>query len=101
LRSQHIGDTKAGRLIGVDSKGNKFYENYEEELPLRTRWVDYNQYYVEPSDIDPGWHAWISYMVDTPPTQDKVLQPKQRSWEQYRDRSNLSFTRGAYKPYST
>ena len=26
------------------------------------------------SQIEPGWHAWISYMVDKPPTQDPILQ---------------------------
>lgn len=24
---QHIGDTKAGRLVGIDKMGNKYYEN--------------------------------------------------------------------------
>lgn len=36
-----LGDIKAGTLIGVDKYGNKFFENTVEELPLRTRWVDY------------------------------------------------------------
>jgi NADH:ubiquinone oxidoreductase subunit len=46
--AQHIGDTKAGTLIGIDNFGNKFFENQEEELPLRTRWVDYKQYEWDP-----------------------------------------------------
>ncbi|KFY19300.1 hypothetical protein V491_04504, partial [Pseudogymnoascus sp. VKM F-3775] len=45
---QHIGDTKAGTLVGIDNFGNKFFENMEEELPLRTRWVDYKQYEWDP-----------------------------------------------------
>ena len=24
---QHIGDTKAGRLVGIDKMGNKYYED--------------------------------------------------------------------------
>lgn len=24
---QHIGDTKAGRLVGIDKMGNKYFEN--------------------------------------------------------------------------
>lgn len=24
---QHIGDTKAGRLVGIDKLGNKYYED--------------------------------------------------------------------------
>lgn len=27
------GDTKAGTFIGADRYGNKYYENFEEELP--------------------------------------------------------------------
>lgn len=30
---QYIGDTKAGKLIGTDGLGNKYFENLEEELP--------------------------------------------------------------------
>ena len=34
---QYMGDTKAGVLVGKDRWGNKFYENLEEDLPLRVR----------------------------------------------------------------
>ncbi|KAL8839832.1 MAG: hypothetical protein Q9176_004235 [Flavoplaca citrina] len=40
---QYIGDTKAGTLIARDRYGNKYYENIDDELPLRTRWVDYKE----------------------------------------------------------
>ncbi|KAJ3474154.1 hypothetical protein NLG97_g9967 [Lecanicillium saksenae] len=36
----YIGDTKAGTYMGKDRAGNKYFENGE-ELPLRTRWVEY------------------------------------------------------------
>ncbi|EDU40517.1 conserved hypothetical protein [Pyrenophora tritici-repentis Pt-1C-BFP] len=61
------GDTKAGTLIGMDKYGNKYFENLEEELPLRTRWVDYKDHEFDP-------HAWMSYMVDKSPAADKLLQ---------------------------
>lgn len=32
---QYIGDTKAGKLIGTDGLGNKYFENLEEELPCK------------------------------------------------------------------
>ncbi|KKA21880.1 hypothetical protein T310_4044 [Rasamsonia emersonii CBS 393.64] len=95
------GDTKAGTLIGVDRFGNKYYENFEEELPLRTRWVDYKEKYFDPSHIEPGWHAWLSYMVDTPPNKDKILETGVRKWELPEHRPNFTLTRAAYKPYST
>jgi len=43
----------------------------------------------------------MSYMVDKPPTQDPILQRKVRVWEPEEHRPLLTFTRGAYKPYST
>ncbi|KAH7321717.1 putative NADH-ubiquinone oxidoreductase subunit B17.2 [Rhexocercosporidium sp. MPI-PUGE-AT-0058] len=98
---QHIGDTKAGTLIATDRYGNKYFENLEEELPLRTRWVDYKDYELDPSHIEPGWHAWISYMVDKPPTEDPILQTNVRSWELPDHRPNFTLSRGQYKPYST
>ncbi|CAL5871815.1 uncharacterized protein PFLUO_LOCUS6068 [Penicillium psychrofluorescens] len=98
---QYIGDTKAGTLIGVDRFGNKFYENMEEELPLRTRWVDYKEVEYDASHIEPGWHAWISYMVDSPPTVDKILQTGIRPWELPEHRPNQTLSRTAFKTYST
>jgi NADH:ubiquinone oxidoreductase subunit len=98
---EYIGDTKAGTLIGTDRFGNKYYENLAEELPLRTRWVDYHEHEVDPSHIEPGWHAWMSYMVDKPPPDDKLLQVGVRSWELEKPRPNMTLSRGAYRPYST
>lgn len=46
-------------------------------------------------------HAWLSYMVDVPPTQDKILQTGLRAWELPEHRPNPTLSRGAYKPYST
>ncbi|EXJ79959.1 NADH-ubiquinone oxidoreductase subunit [Capronia epimyces CBS 606.96] len=98
---QYIGDTKAGVLIGTDRFGNKYYENLQEELPLRTRWVDYKDKHYEASSVEPGWHAWISYLVDKPPVEDKILEIGLRPWEPKEPRVNYSMTRGAYRPYST
>jgi NADH:ubiquinone oxidoreductase subunit len=53
------------------------------------------------SHIEPGWHAWISYMVDKPPTQDPILQTNVRAWEIPEHRPNFTATRGAFKTYST
>lgn len=98
---QYIGDTKAGTFIGTDRYGNKYFENMAEELPLRTRWVDYKQAEYDPSQIEPGWHAWMSYLVDHPPTVDKFMQTGVRPWELPEHRPVLTLSRGAYKTYST
>jgi len=45
---EFAGDTKAGTLIATDRYGNKYFENLDEELPLRTRWVDYKDYELDP-----------------------------------------------------
>ena len=96
-----IGDTKAGTLMGTDRWGNKYFENLEEELPLRTRWVDYKAKEFDAAQIEPGWHAWMSYLVDKPPTEDKLLEVGRRVWELPHPTPNFTQGRGAYKPYST
>jgi len=72
------------------------------------------------SQIEPGWyaipnrghlqrmltsrlarHAWMSYMVDKPPTEDPLLRRQVRVWEPEAHRPVLTFTRSAYKPYNT
>ncbi|KAF5973372.1 NADH-ubiquinone oxidoreductase subunit [Fusarium bulbicola] len=96
----HAGDTKAGRLIGTDRAGNKFFEN-NEELPLRTRWVEYAKHDYDAAQIEPGWHAWISYSVDKPPTEDPLLQAGVRAFEPSRALPNFTQTRSAFKTYNT
>ncbi|WPG97463.1 Hypothetical protein R9X50_00023900 [Acrodontium crateriforme] len=98
---QYMGDTKRGTFIAMDKYGNKYFENLEEELPLRTRWVDYKDKEFDPSQIEPGWHAWISYNVDLPPSQDKLLQRQARVWEPKEHIPVMTGTRSAYRPYST
>ncbi|KAL8817034.1 MAG: hypothetical protein Q9191_008223 [Dirinaria sp. TL-2023a] len=98
---QYMGDTKAGTYIASDRYGNKYYENLEEELPLRTRWVDYKEKEYDPAQIEPGWHAWMSYLVDKPPTEDAILRTQQRAWELPDHRPNLTASRAAFKTYST
>ena len=51
--------------------------------------------------MEPGWHAWMSYQLEKPPTEDAVLRPGQRSWELPEHRENLTASRAAFKTYST
>ncbi|CAK7200979.1 hypothetical protein SEUCBS139899_003679 [Sporothrix eucalyptigena] len=98
----YIGDTKAGTLIGVDKYGNKFFENMQEELPLRTRWVDYKSKDFDASQVEPLWHAWLAYAVDTPPQNDPLTATANaRAWASSEHHPNYTGTRSAYKPYST
>ncbi|KMU90689.1 NADH:ubiquinone oxidoreductase 13.4kD subunit [Coccidioides immitis H538.4] len=84
---QYMGDTKAGTLVAIDRYGNKYYEN-NAELPLRTRWVDYKQKELDASHVEPGWHGWLAYMVNKPPTEDKIMQTGVRTWETPEHRPN-------------
>ncbi|KAL1844690.1 hypothetical protein VTK73DRAFT_2018 [Phialemonium thermophilum] len=95
----YIGDTKAGTLVGVDKFGNKFYEN-REELPIRTRWVDYAKHDYDASHVEPLWHFWLAHGVDTPPPQDPLTKTN-RTWASAEHIPNLTATRGAFKTYST
>ncbi|KAH8734021.1 NADH ubiquinone oxidoreductase subunit NDUFA12-domain-containing protein [Ilyonectria robusta] len=96
----YIGDTKYGRLVGTDRAGNKFFEN-NEELPLRTRWVEYAKHDYDAAHIEPGWHAWISYSLDTPPTEDALIKAGTRHFEPTKAIPNYTQTRGAFKTYNT
>jgi NADH ubiquinone oxidoreductase subunit NDUFA12 len=70
---QCMGDTKAGTWIAKDRYGNKYFENLAEELPLRTRRVDYKDNLI---------HYNLSLVctdfihVDKPPADDSVLETK-------------------------
>lgn len=99
-RDGFIGDTKFGRYVGTDRAGNKFFENME-ELPLRTRWVEYAKHDYDAGQIEPGWHAWISYSVDKPPVEDHLMATGTRVFEPAKPRPNFTQTRGAFKTYNT
>ena len=43
----------------------------------------------------------MSYLVDTPPTADRILQTGHRTWELPEHRPSLTLSRGAFKTYST
>ncbi|KXT04907.1 hypothetical protein AC578_3487 [Pseudocercospora eumusae] len=83
-----------GALVGIDRYGNKYFENLEEELPLRTRWVDYKDHEFDP-------HAWISYMVDKSPAEDTLLQRQIRPWEPKKHVPVLTASRSAFKTFNT
>ncbi|KAK9470276.1 NADH ubiquinone oxidoreductase subunit NDUFA12-domain-containing protein [Dipodascopsis tothii] len=96
-----IGDIKYGRLVGKDKFGNRFYENTDEdEIHLRTRWVINKSTDYDVSQLEPGWHGWLGYLVDTPPN---ALSPEATSVRAYPAPliTNGTGTTRAYVPYST
>ena len=63
--------------------------------------VDFKDKELDASQIEPGWHAWMSYLVDKPPTEDKIMELGLRPWESKYPRVNMTQSRAAYRPYST
>jgi hypothetical protein len=62
---QCMGDTKAGTWIAKDRYGNKYFENLEGELPLRTRWVDYKDKELDLLQLEPGLHRFHTWSPAT------------------------------------
>ena len=77
----------AGKLIGRDQFGNKYYSNSKGR-----RWVIYKDN-IESSKIPPDWHSWIHFLkINKPSTEEKKFL-----WQkQYEE--NLTGTARAYKP---
>lgn len=83
-----------GQFVGQDAYGNKYYQDKRiRDNGKYRRWIIY-QGEVEASKVPPQWHAWLHYVVDTPPTEKR--QPSY-SWEKAHQR-NLTGTKFAYKP---
>ncbi|KAF8735663.1 hypothetical protein AX14_001718 [Amanita brunnescens Koide BX004] len=99
---QYIGDAKAGRLVGADQFGNRYFENLnpEEEVPGRHRWVDFSQHDYNATQVPPEWHSWLQHIRKNPPTEDPVVQNASPTWKAPWT-ENLTGTRGAYRPYNT
>lgn len=100
---QHHNDTKRGWLVGEDDFGNKFYEtDAPEEIHLRTRWVEYSEWDIDLSKVEPGWHYWLGYGTNTPPNK---LPENEKSVRAYplpaRHKNNLTGTDGAFVTYNT
>ncbi|GMG28557.1 unnamed protein product [Ambrosiozyma monospora] len=98
-----LDDTKSGILVGQDDFGNKYYEtDHPSEIHLRTRWVEYKDFWgKDASQMEPGWHYWLAYGTDTPPS---ALKPEEKAIRHSTlavHQPNLTHTKGAYVPYNT
>lgn len=80
---------RAGELVGEDSFGNRYYRQRGGDR----RWVIYNGD-AEASRIPPGWHGWMHYKTDVPPTEDRYSA---HEWEKPHV-PNLTGTAAAYRP---
>ena len=82
-----------GTKVGEDEFGNVYYEGGVNSDGRTRRWVIYNGK-TEASAIPPGWHGWIHYRVDTPPSREDY---KPRDWQKP-FHPNMTGTPAAYRP---
>ena len=89
-----LSQPKVGTLVGKDALGNEYYEN-RNEVNFRDRWVLYEKWNFDASQIPVEWHAWMTHMTDSLPDSNvPFYSPKQ--WNE-----NYTGTFGAFKTYST
>jgi NADH dehydrogenase [ubiquinone] 1 alpha subcomplex assembly factor 2 len=62
--------------------------------------VDYASHDFDAAQIEPQWHFWISYGIDTPPNKDNVMVDN-RSWASKHHIPNRTFGPGAYTTFNT
>lgn len=100
----YMNDTKSGKFIAEDDFGNKYYETTNpEEIHMRTRWVEYKDFWrYDATHAEPGWHYWLAYGTDTPPS---ALKPDEKAIRHIAPEQhhpiNWTYTKGAYVPYNT
>ncbi|MBW9088017.1 NADH:ubiquinone oxidoreductase subunit NDUFA12 [Rhizobium wenxiniae] len=82
-----------GKKVGEDEMGNIYYEGPMASWGKPKRWVVYKGY-AEASAIPPGWHGWMHYRTDVPPSQEDY---KPREWQKPH-KENLTGSALAYRP---
>lgn len=75
--------------VGEDEFGNRYYRAKKGTK----RWVIYNGP-ADPTTIPPGWHGWMHYRSELPPTEERYVP---RPWQKRHVR-NLTGTAAAYRP---
>ncbi len=88
------------RAVGTDEMGNRYFEarptrRTKSSTPAGKprRYVIYKSM-SESSLVPADWHAWLHYMVDTPPSEEAyVAKPWQKP-----HKPNLTGTASAYRP---
>ena len=81
----------ANKKVGLDSCGNKYYENTK----TKKRFVIYKGK-PEASKVVSNWHSWLHYTTNEPPITNQLTY----SW-QIAHKPNLTGTKDAYNPKLT
>ena len=91
---------RRGTYVGKDEFGNKYYKqkvahnaSYSGSRKGERRWVVYSNS-AEASAIPAGWHGWMHYRTDLPPSLDEYV-----AWPWQREhKPNMTGTPEAYRP---
>lgn len=86
---------RQGRFVGEDELGNRYYVQRSGTGPAGKprRWVIYRDL-ADASKVPPGWHGWLHYTVDEPPS-ERAYVP--RPWEKPHT-MNMTGSSQAYRP---
>jgi NADH dehydrogenase [ubiquinone] 1 alpha subcomplex assembly factor 2 len=103
---------KVGRLVGSDIHGNQYYEN-RQDVANRDRWVIFQKWDYDATQVPPQWHQWLHKVTDCHPDtiKDNNLTPAhfenmtgtkgKYALFAFINLYRLMLTLGAYRPYST
>ena len=80
---------RKGELIGEDAAGNRYYRQRDGQR----RWVIYKGE-ADASAVPPGWHGWLHYRTDIPPTDEGYVA---KDWQKAHQ-PNPTGTAAAYRP---
>ena len=78
-----------GVPVGEDESGNRYFRDRK----TGRRYVTYKGY-ADASKIPPGWHGWMHFRTDVPPSEETYAA---RDWEKAHQ-PNLTGTHRAYRP---
>lgn len=70
---------RVGDHVGTDKFGNKYFEDKESLMKLRSRWVEIasknNKYDLNATNIPPEWYAWMTKITNDIPTEGRFPEP--------------------------
>lgn len=70
-------------------------------ITVRTRWVEYKDYYGNMSSVEAGWHYWLGYGVDVPPNATAKEFKSVRAYPTPDTHLHGTGTSGAFVTYNT
>ncbi|KAI9329256.1 NADH ubiquinone oxidoreductase subunit NDUFA12-domain-containing protein [Obelidium mucronatum] len=91
-----VDTPKVGTLVGKDQFGNEYYEN-RQDMMGRDRWVLYDKWNYDATQVPPEWHQWLSRFTDDIPSEKTIPKPFYTTTSV----ENFTGSSGAFKTYST